>query len=285
MNKTRLMLFLLLGAFGLMVGLPSMSATAAEPVTNVRKAGGKVDVNNASMQELQELPGIGEAHAKKIIEGRPYHSSADLVKAGLTQSAVDKIKGSIKFGKARSTKATKKTDTKDGAKAKLKKGAKTDVNSATEEELEALPGVGKTYAKKIIDGRPYHTEADLVKAGIPQGTVDKIKGSIKYGKVRKTKAAKKTESKTATKAPARTEQQAPSKAPAKAEPRTAHKPTREESSEQTARVPPRKGMVWVNTESMVYHTEGDHWYGNTKSGQFMTEQEAIKFGARKSLQD
>ena len=37
------------------------------------------------------------------------------------------------------------------------------------------------------------------------------------------------------------------------------------------------GKVWVNTESGVYHKSGQ-WYGTTKQGKFMTEQEAIKAG-------
>jgi aryl-phospho-beta-D-glucosidase BglC (GH1 family) len=41
------------------------------------------------------------------------------------------------------------------------------------------------------------------------------------------------------------------------------------------------GKVWVNTETGVYHKTGK-WYGNTKEGKFMTEDEAIKAGFRAS---
>jgi hypothetical protein len=41
------------------------------------------------------------------------------------------------------------------------------------------------------------------------------------------------------------------------------------------------GKVWVNTATGVYHKEG-RWYGNTKEGKFMTEQEAVKAGYRPS---
>jgi len=40
------------------------------------------------------------------------------------------------------------------------------------------------------------------------------------------------------------------------------------------------GLVWVNTESHVYHREGSRFYGTTKKGKYMTEQEAIKEGDR-----
>jgi hypothetical protein len=38
------------------------------------------------------------------------------------------------------------------------------------------------------------------------------------------------------------------------------------------------GKVWVNTNTKVFHKEGDPWYGKTKHGSYMTEADAVKAG-------
>jgi hypothetical protein len=80
------------------------------------------------------------------------------------------------------------------------------------------------------------------------------------------------------------------KPPAVGQPTTVHQPpkqgiapaTRATTEEATNAPAPGggHGLVWVNTESHVYHREGSRFYGTTKKGKYMTEQDATKEGDR-----
>jgi hypothetical protein len=80
----------------------------------------------------------------------------------------------------------------------------------------------------------------------------------------------------ATEVPAKTP--ANSTAPTPASPSASATSAAKPSAAQQPRPANGRGMVWVNTESGVYHKPGTRYYGKTKQGKYMTEADAIKAG-------
>lgn len=160
--------------------------------------GALVDLNTASQKELEGLKGVGPAMAKKIIAARPYSSVDDLSKSGIPAKTIEGIKPYVTVGKPAATlpaatqapaapatppspadvqKAPAKAATQ--APAKLAPGQKVNINTATKEQLEALPEIGPVKAQAIIAGRPYAKIEDIMKVkGIKEKTFLKIKDSI-----------------------------------------------------------------------------------------------------------
>jgi DNA uptake protein ComE-like DNA-binding protein len=256
----------------------SYAMAAASPDVVAPSRGHKIDLNSATQAELMELPGVGEVTANKIIANRPYKSTQDLSKAGVSGNEIAKIAGlvTVKSGSSRTATRTAPAGaaSSNGATAAAHK---IDLNSASEEQLQELPGVGPAYAKKIVANRPYRSVNDLSKTGMPASTIDKISGKVTVAHQRSPAAAPSSRAPQ----PTTVEPSSRSRATNRTETAPAPRATAPRSTpSQDGANADHQGQVWLNTDTNIYHRQDSRWYGKTKSGKYVTEEEAIREGAR-----
>lgn len=142
----------------------------------------------AAKAKLTETKAAAKAEATKAAETKAAATKAGAAKAADAKTAVkteaakatavkDAAKASVADTKAAAK--AKASDTKTAAKAKAAGLTQIDINSASEADLKAIPGIGDAYAAKIIAGRPYAKKDQLKSRNILSGPAyDQVKEHI-----------------------------------------------------------------------------------------------------------
>lgn len=173
--------------------------------------------------------------------------------------------------------------------AKVAPASAVDINTATSAELEAVPGIGASTAKKIIAARPYSSVADLSKAGLQANQLKSIMPMLKVGAASAMPSMPSmpaTPKMTPVPALPTAVTPAPTKMsmPPAATKAAANMGGNMGGTMGTPAPGGGAGMVWANTESKVFHRQGDKYYGTTKHGKYMTEADAVKAGFHETKQ-
>lgn len=175
------------------------SAPPSDPIAHRDRAlriarplarGETIDLNTASPEEIARLPAIGMSLAKRIVarrsEAGPFGSLGDLeAVAGVGPALFGKIQGWVRFGGVVGRVAPPVLQNPSrGEPASYESVAKRlDVNSATELELRALPGIGPIRARALLAYRREHGPFAAVSElravpGLTKALVKKLEGLV-----------------------------------------------------------------------------------------------------------
>jgi competence protein ComEA len=196
---------------------PTPTAGDASKTSKPDKAG-KINLNTADEKTIAGAKGVGEKLAKELVKNRPYKTWEDVsaVKGVGSGKKLDSLKKVLKLSEGVAAAADEKTAKDKGSKTakaseaapaaaagtvaagstkakpatseksdapKIAPGTKININTATKEQLDALPEIGPVKAQAIVDYRnangKFASPEDIMKVpGIKEGTFAKIKDYV-----------------------------------------------------------------------------------------------------------
>jgi competence protein ComEA len=141
--------------------------------------GETVDPNWSPEEDLNRLPGVGPVTARAMVEEREqrggFRRPEDLLRVrGIGPATLEKIRPFLGFS------GEIPPGARDAAVRRL------DLNQASAEELDALPGIGPALAARILESRardgPYRNPEDLLRVrGIGPATLERIRDLVTAG--------------------------------------------------------------------------------------------------------
>jgi competence protein ComEA len=133
----------------------------------------RIDINNATQEAIETLPGVGPKLAQQIIAARPFRTFSDLDKVkGIGVKKLEQLRGRIIILPMRAQPAA-------SLHPSTNQIAKVNLNTATQAELEKLPGIGPKRAEAIIAARPFRQVEDLRKIrGLSRAQLQELKDQV-----------------------------------------------------------------------------------------------------------
>ena len=145
---------------------PAEAKSKDGPVTKAARSTEKA-VSKAAGATVDAAKATADATAKGT------RKAAEVTK-DVAVATADKTKTAVKVGAAATGNAVERAGVK-----MTKASGLTDINNATSEQLQRLPGIGPAYAQKIIKGRPYARKDELIaKKIVPDDAYQKFKDQI-----------------------------------------------------------------------------------------------------------
>jgi competence ComEA-like helix-hairpin-helix protein len=146
-----------------------VGSNAADPASGPLPT--RIDLNKASKETIELLPGVGPKLAQEIILARPYRTIDDLDKVkGIGPKKLQQIRPRVFIAPMI-----------DGfvPRPATNEVIRININTASQTELEKLNGIGPKKAEAIIAARPFKRPEDLMRvSGLKRAQFEKIKDQI-----------------------------------------------------------------------------------------------------------